>query len=542
MGTVLHNSLVEGILPLVDRIEASQSAAASAHAPLIAVIHRSHLLLRSSVAGKIVRSIPLDTQIFTACKRPKWYHCIGDDDLHPQSQDKQSGTSRLLLADDDTIHLYDASDPEWHVAINGVSNNSGKIAGVDFGYTANEVVVFSDYGLKATIWSLLSSRGVEIRDPKFSSHGYCFRPRTGHLAIITRETTKDIVMVLAPGTRELENSFALATVDAQGLKWSPDGRWLVTWDAASAGYNVLIYTSDGHLFRTYSGGQDPDRPGLGVKTVIWEPSHRFLVVACYNHQITLLSSTTFKPVAILQHHNIINSSTAIIWQEQIDASNGRSYILSPKPACPPGQASPSKESAFPKVISHLAVNGEGTFLASCCEQTPTTVWVWSLDSVAPLVTLIHHSAVKNIQWNPQDPCFLLIHCSIEEPVVHLWHSTWEAPCALSFPLSKLGPKTEASWVNSSDPENPGIMLANTHNFAVQRLQGDDVDETTEGPSKLSFAGLGPEDMFDEGNSMDLSPIKLSHENYEAGFGMGGAGFDDDVDDTFDYRRHLAIAG
>ena len=271
---------------------ATQCAAAAPQSPLIAIIHRSHLLLRSSDTGKIVRSVQLDVQFSATCSRLRWFRRSATDDLLLQSQDRQSGTSRLLVADDEAIHLYEASNPQWHVTINGASSNTGKIAGVEFGYTADEVVVFSDFGLKATIWSLLTSRGVEIRDPKFSSRGCCFRPRTGHLAMLTRETTKDVVMVLTPGTRELEHSFTLATVDAQGLKWSPNGRWLVTWEAASAGYNILVYTSDGHLFRTYGGGQDVDRPGLGVKTAIWEPSERYLAIACYNHHITLLSAAT----------------------------------------------------------------------------------------------------------------------------------------------------------------------------------------------------------------------------------------------------------
>lgn len=84
------------------------------------------------------------------------------------------------------------------------------------------------------------------------------------------------------------------------------------------------------------------------------------------------------------------------------------------------------------------------------------------------------------------------------------------------------------------------MLATKQHFAIQKLQDDDVDATTEEPLKLSFVGLGPEEMFDEGNSMDLSPIKLSHDQYEGWLGMGGTDFDDDVDDTFDYRRHLAV--
>lgn len=83
------------------------------------------------------------------------------------------------------------------------------------------------------------------------------------------------------------------------------------------------------------------------------------------------------------------------------------------------------------------------------------------------------------------------------------------------------------------------MLANVYNFAIRKLQDDELDGATEEPSKLSFVGLGPEDMFDEGNSMDLSPIKLSHYHNEAGLGMGGD-FDNDIDDTFDYRQYLPV--
>ena len=53
--------------------------------------------------------------------------------------------------------------------------------------------------------------------------------------------------------------------------------------------------------------------------------------------------------------------------------------------------------------------------------------------------------------------------------------------------------------------------------------------------------LGPEDMFDEGNSMDFSPVKLSTNHgtkvlRAAEMGMGGGWDDGDMDDTFDFKR------
>ena len=58
-------------------------------------------------------------------------------------------------------------------------------------------------------------------------------------------------------------------------------------------------------------------------------------------------------------------------------------------------------------------------------------------------------------------------------------------------------------------------------------------------------GTGPEDMFDEGHSLDFSPVKISNGMVdmggrydEEGFGMTG----ESVDDTFHYRRNVKAGG
>ena len=83
-------------------------------------------------------------------------------------------------------------------------------------------------------------------------------------------------------------------MDAQGLKWSPCGRWLAVWDSAVAGYKVLVYTADGHLFRTH------EKPceGLGIKSVEWSPSSDFLTIGSYDGRLCFLSNYTFSPVRI----------------------------------------------------------------------------------------------------------------------------------------------------------------------------------------------------------------------------------------------------
>lgn len=58
-------------------------------------------------------------------------------------------------------------------------------------------------------------------------------------------------------------------------------------------------------------------------------------------------------------------------------------------------------------------------------------------------------------------------------------------------------------------------------------------------------GTGPEDMFDEGHSLDFSPVKISNGTVDVGGGYNEEGFgmtDEGVDDTFHYRRDVKAGG
>ena len=207
---------------------------------------------------------------------------------------EQYESQRFLLADQDTIHVYDLSDPRWHAVISGASSSIGRISNAEFGSTKDEILVFSDFGVKLTLWSLITNRGVEIRDPKFSNEGHSLRPKSGHLVVLTRVGTRDTILLLSADSRELLSSWELPTVDAQGLKWSPDGRWISAWDAAAYGSALYIYTAQGHLYRTYYGKQDPEALDLGIKCVEWCPQGKWLAIGSCEGTVTLLRNGTVR--------------------------------------------------------------------------------------------------------------------------------------------------------------------------------------------------------------------------------------------------------
>jgi WD40 repeat protein len=184
-------------------------------------------------------------------------------------------------------------DEKWSAAINNGSGGMGKLVNVEFGSTADEVLCFSDFGSRITAWNLKSGRSVEVRDPKFpSARGFGFRSFTGLFALLSRPGPQDVLTLHAPGTFFVLKTVTLPSIDAQGIKWSPDGRWIVCWDTASVGYQVYIFTADGNLYRTYQGDGTDDGLELGVRSVEWSPKGDYLAIGGHDRRIVLLSTRT----------------------------------------------------------------------------------------------------------------------------------------------------------------------------------------------------------------------------------------------------------
>ena len=64
---------------------------------------------------------------------------------------------------------------------------------------------------------------------------------------------------------------------------------------------------------------------------------------------------------------------------------------------------------------------------------------------------------------------------------------------------------KASWL-ASDGDVLQFMLSNKSQSAIGRITHEGVEVPWRYAAES--AGLGPEEMFDEGNSLDLSPVKM----------------------------------
>lgn len=223
-----------------------------------------------------------------------------------------------------------------------------------------------------------------------------------------------------------------------------------------------------------------------------------------------------------------------MWQEEINAAKNRSYTIARQPAVAPTHESFALNGMDSSGISAIGFNMDGTLLSTKSDATPSTVWVWSLKTTKLAAVMIHHAPVKSFRWHSSVRDLLLIHCATSEPSVHIWRESWDFPQILRPEANDLGGKLRASWLGK-EGDVLRLVLSGTSKCAIGQMtvQGQQIPWQEEHDDSNELSGLGPEDMFDEGNSFDLSPVKL----YD---GHVQDDLLDRVEDTFQYRNQNRI--
>ncbi|ORY69708.1 WD40 domain-containing protein [Pseudomassariella vexata] len=388
-------------------------------------------------------------------------------------------SKRLLLAASDQIHVFSATGGDYHAIIRNPSSSTGKSTFVDFGATDDEACVYSAFGIKLSIFNLASSRAVEINNPKFynastAARGFSFRPRTHHLALLTRTTGRDTISIHAPGTREVQRSWNPDTIDASGLSWTSDGSWLIVWESAAQGHRLLSYTSDGHLFQEWCGPRPhaPDdmdlRLGAGIRFLTFSPNGQFVAAADSSRCVYLLYTATLAEHLQLCHPLVIEPrDTLQIWQEQRRLSNTNvslpTFLRTTRAVSPPARP-PQSSQSLPTGGENAQFDSSSSLLATKLEEAPTTVWIWDVAASELRATLIFHSHISRVDWHPVHPELLFIKC--EGPmyggVVFVWDPLSDGPRPIDFrsriPDGKISGRVAASWLRSKSEEETATVF------------------------------------------------------------------------------------
>ena len=257
---------------------------------LIATVRSSALSIAPAATLRAILSFPLPPDFARQCRFIKWSTNITPElrDVRTDSETISGHSYRILLADDCNVRVYDTSDPLWKSTISNANGGAGRIAYTAFGWSHDHILVFSEFGIKLTIWSLTTRKGVEVRDPKHTSSAcYSYRRKSGHLAILTRPAAQDVLVVLSPDANTVVTTTEIGTIDAQEVEWSQDGHWFAIRDAPSFGSKILIYTAHGCLFRTWSEQQEDDAD-LGALCLRWNQAPNLLAIGHSNDSVSLL--------------------------------------------------------------------------------------------------------------------------------------------------------------------------------------------------------------------------------------------------------------
>lgn len=229
-----------------------------------------------------------------------------------------SPSSRFILVavGDQIVVLSATPDGNFQASVGNAIPPAAKPLAIGFGPVDTEIWVFSSFGLKLTLFDLQKSRGVEIHNPKFCTastacHGLSFRSGSNHLAIMTRTAGRDVISIHDSISKHVLRSWQPDTIDAQGLGWSPDGKWLIVWESESQGHKVIFYTPDGNLFRTWAGPSSPTpeskhyQLGAGVKLVQFSADARQLAIGDSSRGVYIIDMASIKESMCLIHPQTI---------------------------------------------------------------------------------------------------------------------------------------------------------------------------------------------------------------------------------------------
>ncbi|KAI0976170.1 hypothetical protein F4678DRAFT_216011 [Xylaria arbuscula] len=457
--------------------KSSAYSISSPNGQYVATLTPTSIIIRSVSSLGIIRTIKLASDPYRGVTSFSW----------------SPSSTRVLVAIADQFHVFAALSGDLHGIVQIPQPPGTKPAFASFGATHDEVCVFSPVGLKLTIFNLVSSKAVEISDPKFFSSvaalkGCSFRRSTRHLALLTRTAGKDMVSIHSADTREIQRSWCPETVDAQGLSWTPDGRWLVVWDSPAHGTRVLFCTHDGHVYKDWRG--DPQHSAMdndmgqfapGVKALAFSPSGRYTAAADGSNRISIFNDRLVEEVRLHHSPTVAPKETLQIWQEQIELRAGQravpSFIRATQAVIPPG-LSPNSISGSRHGCNLAKFDPSSSLLASRLEDAPSTIWIWDVPTSELRAVIMYHANITKVEWHPSKPELLLMRCEGEEysGLVFVWDPLSSGPCPIDFsrhlPSSKVTGRSDATWLEAST-ESAAVFFTDHANYILASLADAD---------------------------------------------------------------------
>ncbi|KAF8230672.1 WD repeat-containing protein 8 [Tricholoma matsutake] len=326
------------------------------------------------------------------------------------------------------VNLIKLRDAEWNGRIDAGAEGLVKAEWAPDGRT---VLCFSEWGLRVTVWSLLTGTATHIQFPVHPDRGYTFRSDGHYFLLAERHKSRDTLGIYDTlDSYKLVRHFPLPTASLFSLSLSPTGNNLAVWEGPLE-YKLYVLSLSGTILATFSPDADP---GSGIRNVAWHPSGMFLVVGGWDDKVHVLDCLSWSPIVTLELSARLAGVT--FWQEPLkwfEATEGRGFLSYERMEGLRSLNLPRIDQAKPNPKSgtaQLEFNTTGSLLLVRFDNVPTVVHIYSFpssrDSFTPKLrtVLLHSQAVAHVRWNPVRKGRLALCCGGQS--VYTWSDEWSS--------------------------------------------------------------------------------------------------------------------
>ena len=272
---------------------------------------------------------------------------------------------------------------------------------------SRHIITFSDFQMKASIYSLVDKSIYYIKYPKFADKGLCFSNDGKFMAIAERRDAKDYIGVYYCGNWKLLNHFQTDTYDLTDIMWSPDNNVIIAWETLLE-YKLLVYCPATGILAKFQ----PYQSALGIKTVNFNKTAEYLSIGSYDEKVRILNCLTWKLIIEFEHQSTINETSNVnLFKEEdfLESSfknpkKSSQYIMKELTAnfkIPSIKVSSDKPN--PQMgVGAMEWSRDGQFLATRNDNMPNTVWIWEIVTLSLKALLVHLQPVKTLAWCPRN--------------------------------------------------------------------------------------------------------------------------------------------
>ncbi|KAF8328154.1 YVTN repeat-like/Quino protein amine dehydrogenase [Cantharellus anzutake] len=380
-----------------------------------------------------------------------------------------SSDSRYILACSagrGAVNVFSLLDEAWTARIQGGVEG---IVKAEWAPEGRNIVCFSDWTLRVTIWSLSTGKATYIQYPKYGGKCFAFVPGSNLFILAERHKSKDSIGIYDTSSGyQLLRHFPVLTQSLSSLCVSTNEYIAISENTLE--FKVYIYNFAGILLGTFLPEEEA---GMGVRHMSWHPSGTVLAVSGWSDKIYLLNHFNWAPISIIEFRARIPAET-IVWKEPVgwfEATHGRGFLPYDR-VKRTMIARDTTGSASTGGCLQMEWNIKGTGLLVIWENSPTAVHVYQNgEKIRPQLgtVLLHSNAVICAAWNPVKEWKLGISCG--GCSIYTW---WKADGdgeigeCIGVPAKKFSVK-ELRWTTHGN----GFLLVDKHAFACAFEVEDD---------------------------------------------------------------------